>query len=297
MRGANRRIDYDQVRALAAAKVKPSEIAKRVECSVGYVRLIVSGQIGDANTSLSRKTARSLHGRMTKGMPAIDHPAVVAGRTMYPSTVVPIKGSEQRLLKSGHNSAKIGKQIAKGHWKGFEVYTLTLEERATCPKSCQHWRSCFGGGMPQAQRFKHGAELESRLLGEVAELAEKHPGGFALRIHVLGDFYSVRYVQLWEMMLKWYPPLHVFGFSARWDCDTDPIAKELVRLVNDQWNERFRIRFSNAPVDECSTVSIEHQYQKPDDAVICPQQLGQTQACSTCALCWQSKKRIAFIQH
>jgi hypothetical protein len=25
--------------------------------------------------------------------------------------------------------------------------------------------------------------------------------------------------------------------------------------------------------------------------------LGKTTACATCALCWQSKRRIAFIQH
>jgi hypothetical protein len=150
--------------------------------------------------------------------------------------------------------------------------------------------------MPQATRFEHGPDLEARLIEEVCALGRRHPGGFAVRLHILGDFNSVRYVELWEMLLEQVPQLHAFGFSARWDVNRDPIAAALVRLVLKQW-DRFAIRFSNAPIDECSTVSIEHPYQKPTDAIVCPQQTGKTQACSTCALCWSSKKRIAFVTH
>ncbi len=280
MPGKPRRIDYDAVRALAAQRVPQREIARLHECSEGYVRLIISGKVGEG-TPLSRMSPKSLHGRGTHGMPAIDHPAIIGARTMYPSTVVSIAETRFDVLKSGFNSAKIGKRIQKGRWKGFEVYTLTLEERATCPK---------------AQRFEHGTPMESRLIYEVSMLARAHPGGFAIRLHVLGDFYSVRYVELWEMLLGQFPQLHAFGFSARWDTHADPIADALVRLVLKNW-DRFAIRFSNAPVDECSTVSIEHPLQAPSDAVVCPQQLGKTTACSTCALCWQSKKRIAFVTH
>jgi hypothetical protein len=296
MRGNPRRIDYDAVRALAAQRVKPKEIARRHKCSPGYVRLIISGEVGGTDTSLSRKAPKSLHGRMTQGMPAIDHPAIVEGRTVYPSTVVSPKGHRHAVLKSGSNSAKIGRQIQKGKWKGFEVYTLTLEERATCPRSCHHWRSCFGGGMQQATRFQHGPDLEARLIEEVHALGRRHSRGFAVRLHVLGDFYSARYVELWEMLLDQVPQLHAFGFSARWDAARDPIADALVRLVLKRW-ERFAIRFSNAPIDECSTVSIEYPFQKPADAIVCPQQLGLTQACSTCAFCWQSKRPVAFVNH
>lgn len=85
------------------------------------------------------------------------------------------------------------------------------------------------------------------------------------------------------------------GFPARWRRE-DPIAVELLRLVVAR-RERFAIRFSNAPVDEDSTVSIEHPIQKPADAVICPAQVGKTESCATCGLCWHSRRRIAFLQH
>ncbi len=116
-----------------------------------------------------------------------------------------------------------------------------------------------------------------------------------MRLHILGDFYSVEYVDLWRRLVNRHHNMLVFGFTARWE-PWDPIAAALLHLVDEKWH-RFAIRFSNAPVDECSTVSIEHPIQKPKDAIICPAQVGKTDSCGSCALCWQSRRRIAFLQH
>jgi hypothetical protein len=150
--------------------------------------------------------------------------------------------------------------------------------------------------MHMARRFRHGFDLERKLEREVAELSVRHPDGFAVRLHVLGDFYSVQYVRLWASLLDRHPALHAFGFSARHD-ERDPVARELIALVSCQWS-RFAIRLSNAPATKCATISIEHPYQCPPDAVVCPQQVGEKPAtCGECALCWHSTRRIAFIQH
>lgn len=291
------RIDFAEVRRLASdEKLAPAAIAARVGCSARYAKLIIDGKVEQGADQLSRMQPRSLRGRSTIGMPAFDHPAVIASRSVHAHTVQSAADHPRPILKSAINSAKIGKEIQKGKWRGFPVYTLTLEERATCPAYCKHWRSCFGNHMHQAERYIHGGALERRISAEVSALGARHPEGFAVRLHVLGDFYSVGYVDLWAALIDQVPPLHAFGFSARWRYESDPIAKALVDLVLKRW-DRFAIRFSNAPVDECSTVSIEHPLQKPADAIICPQQIGRTQACATCALCWQSKRRIAFIQH
>lgn len=551
-------IDHAEVRRLADV-MSPKAIAKKLDCSAGYVRLIIRGEIEKGEGRLSRKVPKSLRGKSTVGMPAFDSPAIVGGRTIYAGTVASAADPERTVVKSAYNSAKIGNEVQKGKWRGFSIFTVTLEERATCPTYCKHWRSCvvpgtrvltaalewkpietlaigehifgfdeqpdpgtrrrssrvsivkqmgrttksclkittdkgeivasddhlwlarpgkrsaaidpdfsyqwrrsdslaigdaiqyltkpwdedrsyeagrirgfvegegclstwgngdfsrsevswaqlpgrlieeineiaemkgfalskrraisgarngevtqtaiaggwrealrfigtfrptrlidkvealidgrtisgrgseparvlaiepvgeqevveietstatlitegffshncFGNNMHQAERFIHGGALERRIAAEVAALGRKHPNGFAVRLHVLGDFYSVEYVDLWARLLDQVPALHVFGFSARWRYESDPIAKALIDLVLKRW-DRFAIRFSNAPVDECSTVSIEHPLQAPSDAIVCPQQLGKTQACATCALCWQSKRRIAFIQH
>jgi hypothetical protein len=147
-------------------------------------------------------------------------------------------------------------------------------------------------------RWQAGADLECCLQREVALLDLRHPNGFAVRLHTLGDFYSVPYVELWRDLLDRHSALHVWGYTARWQIEADPIAAALVSLVKQYW-DRCAIRFSNAPFPfpAPATITIETEYQKPADAILCPEQVGKTESCSTCALCWQTKRRIAFIQH
>jgi hypothetical protein len=245
----------------------------------------------------SRSILRPLNGRPAK-LPPHDHPAIMSGRTIYPSTVhAPRRDSDSWMLKSASNNPKIGGEILKGKWKGFPAYTLTLEERATCPTSCHHWRSCYGNNMHWAERIQAGPDLEWRLEREVALLDIDHPNGFAVRLHSLGDFYSVGYVELWRSLLGRHSALHIWGYTARWQIENDHIAAALVSLVKRDW-DRCAIRFSNAPVTTApTTITIETQLQKPLDAILCPEQVGKTESCTTCALCWQTTRRIAFIQH
>ena len=99
---------------------------------------------------------------------------------------------------------------------------------------------------------------------------------FAVRLHALGDFYSVRYVELWRKLLARHPALHVWGYSARHD-KGDPIAAALASLARDAGWDRFAMRFSNAPSETRSTISVEHPYQVPPDAILCPEQVGKTE--------------------
>jgi len=79
--------------------------------------------------------------------------------------------------------------------------------------------------------MQHGMDLERRLEREVAGRADDHPLGFAVRLHELGDFYSVEYVGLWLQLLERHPALHIWGYSARWDVENDPIAAPLVAVI------------------------------------------------------------------
>jgi hypothetical protein len=308
-----RRVDHDLVRILAAAPhdLSDREIAARLKCSATYVRLVRTGAVklkaereAEGLKSKSRFVHGSLHGKRAMGMPPIDHPAIMNGTTLYPDTVIHDL-SGKRLLKPGTNQSKIGGTILKGKWKGMPVFTLTLEERKTCPKTCHHWRSCFGNGTYLGHRISHESpDFERRLVEEVIGLQRGYPSGFVVRLHVLGDFFSVRYVNLWRVLLEQAPALNVFGYSAR---HTDDIGIALRVLVKEQW-ARFAIRFSDAPDASAgvpATISIEHPYQNPADAIICPSQLPsathpeipKTESCSSCTLCWSSRRRIAFVTH
>ena len=145
-----------------------------------------------------------------------DHPAVVNSRTIFPKTVV-APHDAPRLLIAGDNQRKVGGMVVKGPWDGMPIYTLTLEERATCPTRCAHWTTCYGNAMPWARRHRGGPDLEKLLELEVSRLSRTHPQGYVVRLHILGDFYSDHYTHLWHLWLTAYPQLHVFGFRlSRW---------------------------------------------------------------------------------
>ncbi len=197
-----------------------------------------------------------------------------------------------RLLVSGHNSRKIGKVVTKGKWRGFPIFTLTLEERKTCPSSCVEWKTCYGNNMNWARRITADGPFEERLWEELAAKQAKYPGGFVVRLHILGDFYSVDYAELWAEALEAYPALHVFGYTAR-DPESD-IGQVLSGLIGER-GDRFAVRFSgwDGPIGG-SVVIAEGE---PTPHVICPAQSKKTDCCATCALCWQSDRTIAFLRH
>jgi hypothetical protein len=298
-----RGVSFDPVEIRAAYEKAPgkSRAAKarflcgQFECSIGTVARALKGRSAQ---SKSPGGPAKLDGKHRSTSLPVGHPATMEHRTLFPTQVFDV--GDEWLLKSGENSAKIGKVVTKGAWRGFPIYTLTLEERATCPTICRHWSSCYGNSTPFARRWRPGAALEWRLEREVAALELDYPGGFAVRLHNLGDFYSVGYVELWRALLDRHAALHCFGFTARIDSVDDEIAYAVARLVRDRW-PRFAIRFSNGPVGRCSTVSIESPIQKPAGAFICPAQWTpsgkKTECCATCALCWSTTKKVAFLQH
>jgi hypothetical protein len=225
-----------------------------------------------------------------------DNTAVVEGRTLFPTRVK--KSEEQaRVLVSGKNSRKIGLKITKGPWKGMPIFTLTLEERKTCPRSCEQWRTCYGNNMQFARRHTHGIALENLLWLEVKKLTQAH-GKIAVRLHVLGDFYSADYVKWWELMLLKFEGLHVFGFTAH------PYHSEIgqgIHALNVLFPDRFAIRWSGLEA-RMGAVVLDHipEGSREGTAFVCPAQTGKSDCCGTCGLCWSptmKQRPVAFVLH
>lgn len=221
------------------------------------------------------------------------HPAVRAGNTIFPSRVFDVD-EVARVLKDGHQSRKIGKVVGKGRLKGAPIFTLTLEERATCPRSCAEWVSCYGNNMQPAERIVGGPALEAALERELAALQAAHPAGFLVRLHVLGDFYSLAYVRFWSAMLGRFPALSVFGFSAH--CPATRMGREIYRVTRDHGWGRFAVRYSGV-AGQRRAARVIAPGESDGEAVLCPAQTGATECCATCALCWQSERAIAFRRH
>ena len=226
-----------------------------------------------------------------------DHPAVVEGRTLFPHTVRS-PSRDEWVLKSGEHSSKLGSHVSKGKWRGMPIFTLSLEERATCPRSCGHWQSCYGNHMqwPTSVRWRHGPELIRSLTTELECLSLRHEYGFAVRVHNLGDFYSVGYVRQWAKWLDQFEPLHVFGYTA-W-ARGSRIGDAVIALRDAQW-ERFAIRLSNSPDDEKSANTVWEHPTGPviEQGIVCPAQTGRAGSCGSCGLCWSTARNIAFLAH
>jgi len=231
------------------------------------------------------------------GLPE-SHRAVVNARTLFPSTVVEADDSP-RIFVSGANQRKIGDRVRRGlRWSGMPIYCITLEERATCPRSCHHWRSCYGNGMPLSRRHAPGPALERKIERELAAKQRQHPTGFVVRLHILGDFYSAEYARLWAKWMATFPALRVFGYTAH---PRDSVVGTEIERMNVANPGRSYIRFSSQALDGrpgwATTIWSKPETPTVDGAIVCPAQTGRTDCCGTCALCWSTPKTIAFIAH
>ena len=218
--------------------------------------------------------------------------AIDNGRTIYTNNVYDSISHNGKLLKVSNNK-KLGKsKILKGRHKNKLIYSLSLEERKTCPTSCFHWKTCYGNNMPFAHRFMGNDALMKRLDDELNILSTKHKEGILIRLHVVGDFFSVNYVKFWKKMLSKYNGISIFGYTAR--TPFSEIGKEIAILRSLNW-DRFSIRFSNS-MEKISANSEDFANAK--EGIICPEQLDKTKNCASCGLCWNKNiDNIIFKTH
>lgn len=274
-------------RGEAVGGVRKAYASKGDDCTLS--RFV---KVPDQHTKL-RKRQWSLPGLETAAGGAI-----AKGRSLFHAKGVKPVASLPHVLVSGHNNVKIGRDVRKGPLRGYWIYTLTLEERATCPATCQHWRSCYGNNMPFAGRVDH--RNPTALIKAIARnvdklLAVRGRVGIMVRLHALGDFFSPEYVRFWSLLLDSEPRLAVYGYTA-WS-RRSPIGREIAE-TKARHGRRFAIRWSNGGAERDCTVSLKsHDVPVPANAFACPEQTGKTKACATCALCWGSDRNVAFVEH
>jgi len=251
---------------------------------------------------------------MSKTQIAIDNNVSVYGNRV--KSVSDGMGKTERVIKKSTN-IKLGKKVTRGKLKGMPIYTVTLEERATCPMSCKHYSTCYGNNMMFAIRYNADDDLLAMMESELTDLQAKHPRGFLVRLHVLGDFYSVAYVAQWAKWLGMFPALHVYGYTAnQWDA-IDPKERaigEAVLSLREACGIRFAVRFSGSYSDQFAALSADEQRARDmldtKEAFKCPTQISKETGklakkgeetlapdCGACGLCWQANKPVVFLTH
>lgn len=252
------------------------------------------------NTALRRFTDHNPPDPLLAQRLPWSHPAMRNQTTRYPATVRdPVPG--EPVLKSGHDNVKLGGVVQKGRLAGAPIYGLTIEERATCPEDCEMSAVCYGNRMHFARRWRAGEALEAALDWDLAVVARQHPEGFLIRLHVLGDFYSLDYVEKWSAWLDSHSALNVFGFTHR--SPFDPIGRRLKEMRDALW-PRFAMRFSGmaGPRNAVMTDAIP-VVPTVGAAVVCAEQWhalqgrGEERCCATCAFCWTADAAVAFVEH
>lgn len=222
-----------------------------------------------------------------------------ADGTLFPDRVFDAS-DRRRALTDGTQNSKIGGRVLVGPLKGAHVFTLSFEERATCPRSCKHWEGCMGNGMPLAKRMTYTLETMTQIKEDVAKACAQRDL-VLVRLHVLGDFPEPDYVRFWDYLLRKHDNLHVFGFTA-WGRET-PVGAA-VSETRDRHGLRFSIRHSETTGPWGSfTVDYPTENRFIGDALVCPEQRDANEGgkkgvhCGSCGACWQSDRPIAFILH
>lgn len=218
------------------------------------------------------------------------HRALIEDRTMFPSRVRSARDCD-RILIPGEMNSKIG-GVWSYYWPGVRIFSLSLEERATCPRTCLQWRSCYGNRQRFTIRVRADQHLMRKLEAELAVLAYRF-GKFSIRLHQLGDFYSVEYTRFWLKQVERFPGLRVFGFTAR--ARTSPIGR-LIEDASAKW-DRVRIRFSNDDGPRSSRVIEGAPDRKTDGWSTCLAELGTKPNCAECGACLKMSAQITFDLH
>ncbi len=165
------------------------------------------------------------------------------------------------------------------------MFTMSLTERATCPRDCKQWASCFANNSYGLHRIDHThPEFMAKLSDEIDAMAILYRHGFVIRPHVVGEFYSTEYAQFWMDKVEQHKNLHIFGFTHR---HRDSEIGRIIAKGNE--NPRIWIRFSDQGGDMSANVGGE--------GFQCPEQTGKTESCLTCGACWSTTKAVSFIQH
>lgn len=229
------------------------------------------------------------------------HQAIRTGRTRFPNTVISAKKSMRALIE-GKENQKLGQKVTKGRWAGLFIKSLTLEERATCPVSCEMWKSCYGNNLHLSRRHILDHELRKRLDVEIDMQAARHSGGFLVRLHVLGDFGrnmvdGEPYVRFWAEKMRETPGMHLFGFTAHQP--DSRLGGLIMFLLNEAFPDRCRIRFSGSGLTDGYGAAVIDRLEDSRH-VVCPFETDHPKApkdCGSCGLCWTMDRPVEFLRH
>lgn len=182
--------------------------------------------------------------------------------------------------------------ISRGNIKLGVLPSFSLPPGKTCPGMTPFCdRYCFACHgrymMPNVEgsnERRHQISLSKDFVPlMIADLSKVSPPAF--RLHVVGDFYSVPYIERWLKIIHRFPDIHFFGSTRSWRV---PKLVEAIEEIRD--HDNVYLRASIDLTDNLSPGSAWSTWSVQGPGVPCPHDKGKVKSCYTCGRCWNDKQ-------
>ena len=182
--------------------------------------------------------------------------------------------------------------ISRGNSKLGTLPSFSLPVIVTCPgktpfcdRFCYGLKGQFTMLMVKEKNDRRlDATLEKGFVDTIVEEIRKTRAP-AFRLHVIGDFYDVEYVEKWIEIILRLPKVIFFGSTRSWRCDfINKALKKLRDLPNVYIKASVDVTDDQDPLG-CgwSVWSVEGM------GVDCPHDYGLVANCYECKRCWTIK--------
>ena len=192
--------------------------------------------------------------------------------------------------------------VSKGNDKLGNIPSFSLPSIQTCPYSTSICRRlCYAAKLeriyPNVKKaYSHNLAASSDPLF-VQNMIKAIGKSKVFRIHVSGDFYSVDYIQAWDVIISECPNTMFYAYTRSWQgMDLLPALESLKE------NKNLVIL---ASVDAETGFDVPQGWrmatmgEQPVKTVSCPQQTKKALSCEACKLCFNPKTsaNIEFAIH
>lgn len=180
--------------------------------------------------------------------------------------------------------------ISRGNLKLGVLPSFSLPVITTCPGKtpfCE--RYCYGlRGNFNLLNVKEANDrrLDATLRDDFVDIITgeiRKTRAPAFRLHVIGDFYSVEYVEKWIDIVERLPNVIFFGSTRSWRCE---FLAEAMKRFRDIENV-----YMKASIDFTDTLQPEscgwNVWSVEGKGIICPHDEGKVENCFFCGLCWK----------
>ena len=182
--------------------------------------------------------------------------------------------------------------ISRGNLKLGVLPSFSLPVITTCPGKtpfCEFY--CFGlKGNFKLQNVieANDRRLDASLREDFVDIIIKEirqVKALAFRLHVVGDFYSIEYIEKWANIANRLPFVMFFGSTRSWRCDFLTVD---IKRFRDLKNV-----YMKASVDLTDTLTPEdcgwNVWSVEGEGMPCPHDEGKVENCAACKRCWTLK--------